>query len=127
MEEVEKIPQRPVAGAQTSKDERRVEMRKRSLGTSGAHEVHGERRRLSFGPIDGLNFAGGKRERRVSAEASDLLGRNCKAADGLAIRRETFKQTDSLEEFEAVRLFAELLLDFRKIYRRITSPARGGH
>jgi hypothetical protein len=63
----------------------------------------------------------------VSAEASDLLGRNRKAADGLAIRRETFKQTNSLEEFEAVRLFAELLLDFREIYRRITSPARGGH
>jgi hypothetical protein len=102
-------------------------MRQWTLGAGDAHEIHSKRRRLSFGPIDGLNLAGWKRERRISAEAGNLLGRNGKPSDGLAIRGEPFEQTNSLKELEAIGLLAELLLNFRKIYRRITSPARGGH
>src|ERR1700722_4524244 len=127
MKEVEKIAERPVAGAQPSEDNSRIEMRQRPLRTGDAHEVDRERRRLSFRPIDRLNFAGGERERGISAKTRDFIGRIGEASERLAIGRHALEQANRLEEFEAIRLAAKQLFDFGKIYRRITSPARGGH
>jgi hypothetical protein len=63
----------------------------------------------------------------MSAEARDFIGWIRKAAERLAIGRHALEQSNRLEEFEAIRFAAKPFLDFRKIYRRITSPARGGH
>ena len=127
MKEVEKIAEGPVARAQTSEDESRIEVRERTLWANDAHEVHRERWRLSLRPIDGLDFTGGERERGMGGETCDFIGRVSETSERLAIGRDALEQANGLEEFEAIRLAAEQLFDFRKIYRRITSPARGGH
>src|SRR5580692_8567588 len=127
MKQIEEIAQRPVAGAQSSQDERRIEMRQGTLRASDTHEVDRERRRFSLRPIDGLNFAGRKRKRRMRTETRDFLGRVSESSERLAIGRHSLEQTNRLEKFEAIRLAAKQLFDFGKIYRRITSPARGGH
>src|ERR1700676_2877273 len=101
MKKVEKIAERFVARAQSSKHERRIEMRQRPLRAGDAHKVDRERRRLSFRPIDGLNFAGGKRKRRISAETCDFIGRIGEASERLAIGRDALEQANRLEEFEA--------------------------
>src|SRR5580704_13794337 len=123
MKEVEKIAKRPVAGAQSREDESCIEMRQRSLRAGDAHEVDRQRWRLSFRPIDRLNFAGGERERGMSPETRDFIGRIGKASERLAVGRHALEQANRLEEFETIRLAAKQLFDFGKIYRRITSPA----
>ena len=74
-----------------------------------------------------LNFAGGESERWVSAEARDFVGRIRESSERLAIGRHALEQANGLEELEAIGLLAEQLFDFGNVYRRITSPARGGH
>src|SRR5580704_1046719 len=123
MEEIEEIAESLIAGAQPGKNERCIKMRERALRSGGAHEVDRERRRLPFRPINGLNFAGGKSERGVRADARDFVGRIRESSERLAIGRDALEQANSLEEFEAIRLLAEQLFHFGKVYRRITSPA----
>src|SRR5580698_156394 len=75
MKEVEKIAKSLITRAQARQNQRGVEMRERALRARDAHEVDRERRRLSFRPINRLNFAGGKRERGIRAKTRDFIGR----------------------------------------------------
>src|SRR5579864_1512910 len=73
MKEVEKIAECFVTRAQPGEDESRIEMGQRALRASDAHEIDRERGRLALWPIDGLDFAGGERKRRISAETRDFV------------------------------------------------------
>src|SRR5271170_3318268 len=119
MKEVEEVAEGFVAGAEAGKNQRGVEMRERALRTGDAHEIHGERWSFAFGPINGLNFAGGKRKGGMSAETRDFIGRIGETSEGLAIGRHAFEQANRLEKFEAVWFLAKERFDFGKVDWRI--------
>src|SRR5262249_25038173 len=101
-----------------------VVTRQHAKGTREAHKSH---RHLGWcavllGWSHLMNGTGRKTQRRPGAEAHHLLGRAGVAANWLTVRIEALEHPYGLKEVERISCFEEAVL-----YRRICSPALGGH
>src|SRR4051794_19108619 len=110
VEKIEESLESMVFLADSLAQQLRVIKRQHTHGTGEPHEVHYHKRGRAIAPLQFLNAAGRKCERRVYAKPHHFPGGRPKGTYRSAIGTQSLQQSDSLEEIEGPDVIAQLTL-----------------
>ena len=127
VEDVEKLQQGAVFGANSAGDQLGHVIGKRAQRADQAHEIDGHRRAGAFPFGQRMNGTGGEMQDGVGSEAHHFRLRMAVASHRHAVRLQPPEHAHRLKEVERIGLPEEQFADFLKRYIRIFCPARGGH
>ena len=123
VEDIEELGDRAIALPLPLEHQLRVMPRQDARRAREPHEGHEHRREaIVLRPGELVDGAGRERQRVARAKSYDLICGMRIPPDARSLGKHSFEQPDSLEEFELESFREEEVL-----YRRICSPALGGH